>query len=266
MARRTSRSDHLGITGGYQGIHGDYGTVSTGLSVTNSTIFGNANTGADLESQSGGGNFDGASFTGDTFYGVAGDQSTGLLLNYVNNATVSGNVAYNSQYYGIEVYASRNLINGNTVYGDGTGIYVGNNSSDPADLNTVSNNIVRENTSSGIYVNTNTLVTGNFVYNNTSLPASWPTARPSPITASTTMPQESSPTTVPPSPATASSINTGTGIDAYGSPNIQGNDVYANSVGILGDTYSYGYYYGNFSGTITNNLVYDNSSDGIIMT
>ena len=258
--------DGLGITGGYQGIHGDYGTVSTGLSVTNSTIFGNANTGADLESQSGGGNFDGASFTGDTFYGVAGDQSTGLLLNYVNNATVSGNVAYNSQYYGIEVYASRNLINGNTVYGDGTGIYVGNNSSDPADLNTVSNNIVRENTSSGIYVNTNTLVTGNFVYNNTS--ATGIVAYSAAVTNNSIHDNATGILSYYGSTITGNRVfhHTGTGIDAYGSPNIQGNDVYANSVGILGDTYSYGYYYGNFSGTITNNLVYDNSSDGIILT
>ncbi len=256
----------LGVTGGYYGIHGDYGTASTGLTVGNSTIFGNVNTGADLESQNGGGNFDGARFTGDTFYGVAGDQSTGLYLNYVNGAIISGNVAYNSPSAGIEVYGSRDKIDGNTVYDDGTGINVGNNSSDPGDLDTVSNNIVRENTSSGIYVNTNILVSGNFVYNNTN--ATGIVAYSATVSDNSIHDNATGILSYYASTITGNRVfhNSGTGIDAYSAPSIQGNSVYANNVGILGDTYSYGQYYGNFSGAITNNLVYDNASDGISLT
>ncbi len=162
--------DHLQMTGGYDGLYGDSGSNSTGLSVTNSTFFGNANAGADLESQN-----DGANFDGDTFYGVAGNQQTGLLLNNVNDATISDSVSYNSGRYGyaIEVTGSRDLIEGNTVYNCSNGIYLQNTSNAGTDLDTISDNVVREITGTGIYVSgnggvNNTLVTGNFVYNNTT--------------------------------------------------------------------------------------------------
>ncbi len=262
--------DHLQITDGYDGIHGDYGSDSTGLTVTSSSLFGNAYAGVDLESQNGGDNFDGANLAGDTFYGVAGNQAYGILLNYVNGATISGSTSYNSgsgRYgYGIDVYGSRDLVQGNTVYGDGTGIDVANNSNAAADLDTVSDNVVRENSSSGIYVNGNTLVTGNFVYNNTN--AQGIVAYTATISDNSVHDNNLGILSYYASTITGNRVfhNTGTGIDAYGSPSIQGNDLYANNVGILGDTYSYGYYYGYFSGTIANNLVYDNASDGIILT
>ena len=59
--------DHLSITGGYVGINVADGSQSTGLTVSNSVIFGNYNRGLSL-----GATNDGATITGSTFYGVPG--------------------------------------------------------------------------------------------------------------------------------------------------------------------------------------------------
>ena len=59
--------DHLSITGAYQGINAADGSQSTGLTVSNSVIFGNYNRGLSL-----GATNDRATITGSTFYGVPG--------------------------------------------------------------------------------------------------------------------------------------------------------------------------------------------------
>ncbi len=115
--------ENLSITGGYDGIYGDSGSSSTGLTVSNSTIYGNAVAGVDLETS----DYD-VTFTGDTVTG----GSYGLYLDNVNDVTVSGNTVGYASSDGIYVGGSRDMIEDNTVYENSTGIYAsGGNSTSP---------------------------------------------------------------------------------------------------------------------------------------
>ncbi len=83
--------DHLSITGGYVGINAANGSQSTGLTISNSVIFGNYNRGLSLGSTN-----DRATITGNTFYGVPGgsdfdDQNTSVFVQGANDLLVSGN-------------------------------------------------------------------------------------------------------------------------------------------------------------------------------
>src|SRR5262249_39625919 len=94
--------DHLQLTGGYAGVYtntpanvfGELLPGSTGLTLTNSTISGNAQFGVFLDSTSGG-----ATLTGDTVFGVPRASGT--------------------QVIGIEIAGPQNTISGSTIFDNG---------------------------------------------------------------------------------------------------------------------------------------------------
>ncbi|MGA2498772.1 MAG: right-handed parallel beta-helix repeat-containing protein, partial [Tepidisphaeraceae bacterium] len=147
--------DHLTLIGGDIGVNLGDNAGSTGLTVSNSEIYGSATDGVYV----GIGN-NGALITGSRVHDVAtGYRPTAI---YVNNAqaTISSNVVYNEQFYGIDVSPGHNsTITGNTAYNSGTGIY--------ADTATISGNIAYNNPSAGIVVAGGATATGNTTYNNT---------------------------------------------------------------------------------------------------
>src|SRR5262249_27351574 len=115
--------DHLWITGGSVGGYAGPGAGSTRLTVSNSTVYGNASMGIDLEASN-----DLAILTNNAFYGVPGgsnadDQSIGLNISGANGATITGNTAHDSDS-GIEASGTGMVVSGNTVYATGRGIDV----------------------------------------------------------------------------------------------------------------------------------------------
>ncbi len=256
------------MTGGYDGLYGDANSASTGLTVTGSSFYANAFAGVDLEVSN-----DHATFTGDTFAGFTGDtyagSSYGLYLNNVNDATVASSLAEDAGT-GIYVYGARDLIggpntvDGNTVVSNNTGINVQSSSAVAGDLDTVSYNIVRENYQYGINAGGNVLVSYNNIYNNvnaTGILVSDATAFHNQVFANNVGILANSNGAV----ISDNQVfdNAGIGIHVYWNTLVQGNTVHDNAVGVQGDYLSYPNI--PYSGTITNNLIYQNSQDGILL-
>ncbi len=259
---------NVGVTGGYDGLYADQNAASTGLTVTGSSFYANAFAGVDLEVSN-----DHATFTGDTFAGFTGDtyagSSYGLYLNNVNDATVASSLAEDAGT-GIYVYGARDLIggpntvDGNTVVSNNTGINVQSSSAVAGDLDTVSYNIVRENYQYGINAGGNVLVSYNNIYNNvnaTGILVSDATAFHNQVFANNVGILANSNGAV----ISDNQVfdNAGIGIHVYWNTLVQGNTVHDNAVGVQGDYLSYPNI--PYSGTITNNLIYQNSQDGILL-
>jgi len=180
--------ENLSITGAYYGINASSGVSSAGLTVTQSTIYGNAEADIFLA-----GNNGSATITDNTFEGTSeyqqGFESSG------NNVTVTGNTAWGLGY-GVEILSiaasGTGIISGNTCYDNSQGIYAGagsgvigvtgndlyDNYSDGLDLSgagvTATGNTVYEDGKAGsnestqeigIYVS-DCVATGNVVYGN----------------------------------------------------------------------------------------------------
>ena len=114
---------YLTITGGLDGMYGSSTANSTGLSVSNCTIFGNVTYGIFLDV----GN-DHASLSGNVVYGdLASDglkQANGIYLNSGYD-TIIANTVYDHSGTGIYNYAGSvggSVVTGNLTYGNGTGI------------------------------------------------------------------------------------------------------------------------------------------------
>ena len=250
--------EDLGITGGFDGLYADPGSSSTGLSVTNSFLFGNANSGADIEQSN-----DGATFSADSFYGITTmAQPIGLVLNNVNDSVVTGSVANDSSNTGFSVYGFGDLITANQAHDDGTGISINANGSGSAELTTVSNNTVRKNSSYGIYASGDVNVTANTVFDNvtgTGIEILDGTAANNEVYGNLLGIYSGDPS----STVAGNRVydNSDTGILAYAYSSIQGNYVYSNGVGI--QTAYNNYWGGPFAGTISDNLVYANVDGGI---
>ena len=88
--------DHLQITGGYYGVYASSTADSDRLSITDSTIFGNYNTGIYLQTTN-----DTAVLSGNELYG----QPYGLYLEYGADVVVSGNRVHDHTYTGIYLTA-----------------------------------------------------------------------------------------------------------------------------------------------------------------
>src|SRR5262249_39839946 len=148
----------------WAGIYADSNEGATGLTVSNSTIYGTNSYGILLAQTN-----DGATITGNTMYGVPGgaftdNQQVAILL-LSSNHVISGNTIYDNGQTGVKLDAQGpNVITNNLVYGNVTGIdaYY----SAPA---TISNNTVHDNTTTGIFAGAS-LVVGNIVYGQTAVP------------------------------------------------------------------------------------------------
>ncbi len=240
-------------------IHNNSGTgfaaSSTGTLNSGNVFTGNG-TGADV---TGAGTLvSGNTFTGNSTGVSAAGSGTQVLTNTVTggstgiaatgpNVTVSGNTVTGAST-GISVsggvlVGGSNASAGNQVTGNTTGISA-------VSGNTIEYNTVSNNAGSGISTALAGVIAFNTVFNNGG-------------------------DGIVTDPGTAQSINdntvyhnTSVGIYAHGSDVVTGNDVYSNGVGIQGQggasNYTGGYYVP-FSGTIQNDLVYANASNGIVL-
>jgi hypothetical protein len=255
--------DHLGITAGVNGVYAANGSGSTGLTVSNSTVFANSTTGIFLDVSN-----DNANLTGDTLYGVPGSASSaqayGIYLN-ANSEVVSNNTVYGHSGSGILAAGVGTTISGNLVYGNAIGIYAQVSSPAAVDRDIVSGNIVHDNTGAGISGGGNLLITGNTIYGQsgpTAAGVQMTVGGPSPELASNDIYGNTNGIVVLDGFVHNNRVynNTAAGITAsqwgYASM-IVANQVYSNNVGIQGIV--------NFIGLIANNLVYANTTTGILL-
>ena len=150
--------ENLAITGGDIGINASASAGSTGLTVSNSFLYGSQDYAISLSAGNAG-----TLITGNQIHDLLGiyGQDAGV---YVNNdqVTVTNNTVYNDVAYGIHVAGvlgtPATTISGNTVYSNSIGIAASNA--------TVSGNIAYGNWSPGISVSNTSTVTGNTTYNN----------------------------------------------------------------------------------------------------
>jgi len=222
--------DGLGITGGYTGVFADNGSDSDDVTIQNNQIFANDR------------------------YGISIDQtndSVAILNNTVNDQTYS---------YGTGIDVDRSsgaLIIGNTVYGNGTGIFAQENSATAGTH--VSENFVFDNTRTGISAYYNVLVTGNSVsgHDGSSDTGIYldhgAEARQNVVFGNHYGIQAYNDATV----SDNRSYDNQTGIWLRRDSSAFGNQVYSNSTGILGSDY--------YDGAIENNLVYANTNHGIVL-
>ena len=152
----------LQLTGGYYGVYAASGAKSTGLTVSNSVLFGNYSEGALLLASN-----DGATFSHDTVYSNGlgtGDRanSSGLDIESAGDV-VTANVVYNN-WIGLYLFAagpgtvaSNNQVYGNTI----SGIYANYNGG--ASL-LIAGNTVFDNFNDGINAGANAVISGNTVY------------------------------------------------------------------------------------------------------
>jgi parallel beta-helix repeat protein len=221
--------DHLALTGGYDGLYVDPNFGTSTLTLSHSTLYGNANSGADVET--------------------------------VNDAHLVGDTAYGNFYDGFYVAnALRDVIDSSTAYNNSNiGIFLqSNNGAGAADQGRVSNSTAVFNGQEGIEVDDNGLAVGNAVYNQ-STPTGvglylygGATGRQNQIHDNTTGLK------VRGSQAIGNRVynNTGDGIEpAIGNNLIQGNVSYSNGIGI--DEYEGGL------DQLIGNLVYANANMGI---
>ena len=241
---------HLAITGGYEGIYAASGEDSTGLTVSNCTIYGNSYIGADVETSN-----NNATFSGDTVYG----QSYGLYLSSVNNALLSGNTVYGNSSWGIEVYSGvQDVASANNAYANAYGIYVSGSGSGTAQQSQASGNTVHDNSSVGIAVSGDALAVGNTAYRQMASGAYGLEVQSGAVAQQNVVHDNYYGIYVYNSSQALNNRvynNSQIGINAAYASTIQGNTVYSNGVGLqLSSGYS----------QVSNNLIYANVNQGIL--
>ncbi len=242
--------ENLELTGGSYGIYASSGAGSTGLTVSNSVLFGNASAGVFLDS----GN-NGASFVNDAIYGIPDQpgavQSTGIEINAAN-ALLTGNIVYDSSSVGLDLNGANAYVSGNTAYGNHVGISASGAGS------IVGDNTVFDNTADGITASGSVTVTGNTVYGQTGNATGIAVSQGPGVLDNIVYGNTTGISVFNGGSVSDNRVydNTGAGITAgNGSIPILGNDVYGNAVGI--DLAAY------YTGTVSNNILQGNTSAGI---
>src|SRR5439155_7492024 len=152
--------DHLSVTGGLDGIHASDNAHSTGLTISNSDIYGNSSTGIVLLSTN-----DDAHILNNRVHDQV--RYTGMYVTSAR-AMISGNMVYNNPDKGIGVYGADTQVSGNEVYGNYNGIEVVFDGS-VADQVVASGNLVHDNYGNyGMYGRSVCLFVGNTVYGQTN--------------------------------------------------------------------------------------------------
>jgi hypothetical protein len=222
--------DHLSLTGAVEGLYTDPSSGSSGLTLSNSIVYGNTDAGVDLES--------------------------------ANDARLLNDTAHDNQNEGLYVESGlRDVIDGSTAYNNGTGIHLdGAWGAGAADQSRVSNSASYANTNEGITVQNNALATGDLAYGQTGSDGFF-------VNNGAIVQQSVAHDNATGirffnggDQAIGNRVynNSGDGIYADGGYLVvQGNDVYSNNVGI--HFYAYG------SNQAVNNLVYANANQGILV-
>ncbi len=268
--------DQLWITGAYSAIYGPSNAGSTGLTVSNSTLFGNQYSGIQLL---GGNNY--ATLVGNTTYGIRDGafsqrQSIGIQADG-NDTVITQNTVYDTENTGIQAFGARASVNANHVFASSVGVTVqtpGPTVYSPSLQSLVLDNTVHD-TIVGISANGTIVVSGNTVYGDLNNPNQFGSTG-----IVTGVYVETFENTVYENHVGIRGggwihdnrvfRNTTSGIQALANsgrtelfPNgtIDHNVVYANQVGIEITSFSSA----NGDDTIRNNLVYDNSVHGIYL-
>lgn len=254
--------EDLSITGGNNGIDLLDNTNSTGVTISNCTIYGNNNYGVYVGA---GDNY--AQIVGNTIYGLPHDgsntnnQAYGIVggsgdPGFSGAVTVSGNTIYNCSDYGIDFYnfgVGPNILN-NVVYACGYGIYVAGNTTGAANMTTVSGNTVFNN-NYGIYVGGNVSVTQNLVYGQFDVGIYNPNDGIDEILGNTVHDNSIGISAYASGGAIENNTvfhNSTDGIEAKSNTPVIGNTIYGNATGLALDYFSLG--------PVTNNLIYENST------
>ncbi len=245
--------DHLSITGGYVGINLADNSQSSGLTVSNSTVFANVNRGISIGSTN-----DSATITGSTFYGIPGgspsdDQSNSIYGLGANDLIVSGNQLFDAQNENVRIQGQRITVNANEAYGGSTGIYL-------IGSGTVTGNQVHDNRSLGILASPsgagNILVTGNTVYAHPNPQQTGIYATGAEIRGNVVYDNYDG---ILGDRVIGNRVYHNTNIGINGSGLVQDNVVFGNGVGIRIASGS------STSGRASNNLIYDNATTGIVV-
>ncbi len=151
--------ENLTIRNGYYGIHANSMSDSDNVTIRNSTIHLNQNTGVYIEGSNDNWSISDSSFDG----GPARNQQYYHVWSYGGLASITNSAFSNTIYNAVNINAAGAFITGNTFSNIGTAIQVSNTSSDPALRMQILNNVVQGPGSYGISASTNTLVRSNTV-------------------------------------------------------------------------------------------------------
>ena len=265
--------EYLTVTGGAQGIAALDNSGSTGLTISNCIAFGNNTTGIYI-----GPGDNNAVISNNIVYGLphngnnSDNQANGIFIgNYgtLSGVSVTGNIVHDSPTAGINVVignavgSTGDTVSNNEVYACGTGISVTNGSSGLADVTTVSGNTVFNN-GTGIWNAGDVLTTKNIVYGQSGAGIYIPYGVYD-VLANTVHDNATGIYSFSNSSALIQGNtvyhNSGDGIDAQGLTNVIGNTVYGNATGIAFD-----YTFSSAVQQASNNLVYANTNQGILVT
>ncbi len=233
--------DGLSLTGGEYGVYAANDSDSDDVTITNSRVFDNDRNGILIFS----GN-DRLTLSGNTVFDHRSSSSTGIF--------VTGSSAV--------------MLQGNTVYSNGTGIYV-DVSFGSLDEATISNNRVFDNLNAGIVADGPVLVSGNTVFGHDGSSSTAILLDDGARATQNTVYANTNGIRVGGrfggALATGNRVydNSNIGILAQEDSLVRGNTVYSNSVGIQADVVTTST--SNFYGRIENNLVYANSNQGIVI-
>ena len=150
----------LTLTGAETAVFAGNDSTSTGITVRQSRIFGNQETGVFLGEQ-----VSGALVAGNTIYGVKGgstldDQRSGIVVHGAG-AQVMDNTIYDHQGEGIWVDGACAVVRGNELYGNAVGLRA---EGGQAGQTLVESNLVRANARTGIEATGNVRIASNSVF------------------------------------------------------------------------------------------------------
>src|SRR5207249_813927 len=113
--------DHLSLTGGQYGVYAANSAGSTGLTVTNSNIYGNSGDGIFLGTSN-----DHARIVSNRLHDQSSTNITPAagVVSHAANVTISGNTITNDSGAGVEVSGLVTLVSGNDISGQKNGIVV----------------------------------------------------------------------------------------------------------------------------------------------
>ncbi|MBI9018525.1 MAG: right-handed parallel beta-helix repeat-containing protein [Phycisphaerae bacterium] len=268
---------YLNLTGGRDGV---WAENADNLTVANSNIYANERYGIQIDVNS-----TNAQISSNIIDGNSRQQDYGVYAKGSDITIDSGNIIGNHYSHGIYVDNDNAVIMENEVYGNRQdGIYVANSSaaeisgniahnndrygiyisgSNSETQNLVLDNIAYNNGSHGIYATTNVMVTGNETYGHVGNDDVGIYLNGAIADGNITHDNYHGISIYPYSSSTITNNisyhNSHSGIIAYNGSIVKGNQVYANDVGIdIRQVYS-------FTGQVSNNLVYDNISTGIVI-
>ncbi|MCX5661643.1 MAG: right-handed parallel beta-helix repeat-containing protein [Planctomycetota bacterium] len=162
--------DRLALTGADVGVYSanifnPFAVTSAGLTISNSRLFNNGAAGAILDSTSSATTLINNIVSGNPA-GNASSTLQGIGIQARGNDThIVNNTVANTGFIGIDVGGQRAIVSGNAVSNTQQGIVDNSGSPNSTVVNTISNNVVHDTTSTGLRGGLYTLVTGNTVYN-----------------------------------------------------------------------------------------------------